>query len=222
MKITCISASNIEPARGQSASTKACEVLRDIIHTELGSDAEVEILPLIDYELLPCRMCGECIDSGTCTRDAAFRSVFSRIVGSDALFLVCPHYAPLPSKVMMLLEKMQEIWYLNWCRDKTYNAPYARCPIGLVGHGGQTLEALPYYKRALLDPLANAFASVQLQIASAGPDWPTGAVFAIQSLVPTADSIFVTITHDWNEIRRRLLPLAANVLAFTEKSGATS
>ena len=104
------------------------------------------------------------------------------------------------------------MWYLNWCQDNNYRAPYYHHPIGLIAHGGQTSKALPYYKRTLLDPLANAFASVQLKVVAAGEQWPTGAMFGIQSLVPPVDSIFVSITHDWNGVRERIMPLARNVL----------
>jgi len=218
MRITCISASNVEPARDSSASTRACEMIRDIIIAERGSDMELEIVPLIDYEMGSCRMCGACLAAGKCVRDDAFNEIHAHFSNSDAVFLVCPHYAPLPSKVMILLEKMQEIWYLNWCRNSDYRAPYYRHPIGLVAHGGQTAEALPYYRQTLLIPLANAFASVQMKVAGAGEEWTTGAAFAIQSLVPSADSIFVTITHDWDDVRKRLLPLVRNVLSLVESA----
>ena len=214
MKITCISASNVEPARGHSASTRTCELVREIIRAEGFPNAEVKILPLIDYEMTPCRMCGKCFTAGKCVRDEAFNSVHDEIKSSDALFVVCPHYAPLPSKVMMLLEKMQEIWYLNWCQDNNYSAPYSERPIGLIAHGGQTAEALPYYKRTLLDPLANAFASVQFKVISTGEQWPTGAVFGVKNLSLPIGSIFVAIDHDWDEIRERVTPLVRNVLGM--------
>jgi hypothetical protein len=57
MKYTCISAANIEPARANSASTHTCELIGELLAEE-DRDAQVTILPLIDYELRPCRMCG--------------------------------------------------------------------------------------------------------------------------------------------------------------------
>lgn len=212
MKITCISGSNIEPARDRSASTRACELIGSIIHEKHGQDVTVELLRLIDYEMKPCRMCGSCIDVGACVRDEAFNKIYETIKDSDALFVVCPHYAPFPSKLMILLEKLQEIWYLNWCSDHHYSAPYAGLPLGLVGHGGQSDEALPYYKKALLDPLALAFTAVEMQVVGVDEESPNGVVFGITDLRQTPGSIFVSIDHDWEDIRRKLTPLVDHVM----------
>lgn len=212
MKIVCVSASNISPARQHSASTRTCEFIRD----ELGASdpsIAVEIVPLIDYAMKPCRMCGECFPTLRCSQDEAFNQVHSRLQSADAVFLVCPHYAPIPSKVMILLEKMEEMAYLNYCQDNAYHTPLHGKPIGIIAHGGQTEEALPYYKTTLLDPLANAFASVQMRVIGAGAQWPNGVTFGIQTLSLPPDSIFVTIEHDWQAIRQRILPLVKNVIA---------
>ncbi len=114
MKIVCISAANIDVARNNSASVHACELVRDLLQSE-HPDAEVDIVPLIDYEMMPCHMCGKCLEKQRCARDEAFNQVFEKMIAADGIFLVVPHYAPLPSKLMILFEKMEEIGYLNWC-----------------------------------------------------------------------------------------------------------
>ena len=73
MKVLCLSASNIEPARQHSASTCTCEIIRDLIESE--STARIEILHLLDYEMTPCRMCGECTKTGQCMRDDSFNEI---------------------------------------------------------------------------------------------------------------------------------------------------
>lgn len=216
MNITCISASNVEIARQHSASTRACEIIGELARLQAGPDTQVTILPLIDYELNPCRMCGKCLSTGRCVRDDAFNRVYEHMIAADAVFVVCPHYAPLPSKMMMLLEKLEEMVYLNWCKDNAYRSPLFRKPVGLVAHGGQTAEALPYYKTTLLDPLATAFGSVQMRVAPAGEAWPNGAVFGIQNLTLPEGSMFVTIEHDWDDIQQRLQPLVHNVLHLSQ------
>ena len=213
MKYTCISAANIAPARATSASTRACATLAELLH-EKDSAAQISVLPLLDYELRPCRMCGDCFDSGFCTHDEAFNAVYRAIIAADAVFLVCPHYAPIPSKVMVLMEKLEELAFLKYCADNNHHTPLYNKPVGIVAHGGQTESAatLGYYKTALLDPLANALASVQMRVAGAGEGWPNGAVFGIRAIGMRPESIFVDITHDWVAIRARLAPLAANVV----------
>lgn len=212
MKVVCLSASNINPARQHSASTRTCELIRDQL-LEKQPSIDVEIVPLIDYAMKPCRMCGECLPMLHCSQDEAFNQVHARLQSADAVFLVCPHYAPIPSKVMILLEKMEEMAYLKYCQDNTFLTPVHGKPIGIVAHGGQTEEALPYYKTALLDPLANAFASVQMRVIGAGEQWPNGVTFGIKSLTMPTNSIFVTIEHDWQAIRQRIQPLVENVIA---------
>ena len=77
MQIICISVSNVEPAREYSVSTRACEVIRELAQAEC--DAQVDVLPLIDYELTPCRMCGKCLAAGNCIRDNAFNQIYARL-----------------------------------------------------------------------------------------------------------------------------------------------
>jgi len=215
MKVVCISASNVEMARDCSASTRACTVVQELV-TAQKPDAEVEIVPLLDYEMKPCRMCGRCFETGRCALDPAFNRVYEKLIAADAIFLVCPHYAPFPSKVMILLEKLQEMVFLRGCADRQYHFTLYRKPLGLIAHGGQTAEALPYYKTALVEPLANAFASVQMKIIGAGEPWPSGVAFGITGLSQRPGSIFVDITHDWEEIRTSLSPLVRNVMTCCE------
>lgn len=210
MKILCLSASNVEPARDRSASTRTCEMIRELVQTE--SDAQVDILRLVDYEMNPCRMCGKCSELGKCVRDEAFNKIYARLTEVDAVFVVCPHYAPLPSKLMMLLEKLEEICYLNWCQDQQYKTIVFQKPIGLVAHGGQPTKAASYYKTALLDPLALAFSSIQMKVVGSDEQSPNGVVFGVKKISLVPDSIFVEIEHDWNDIRSRLIPLVKNVL----------
>ena len=212
MKVVCLSASNISPARQHSASTHTCELIRNLL-AEIQPSIEVEIVPLIDYAMKPCRMCGECLPTLRCSQDEDFNQVHDRLQSAEAVFLVCPHYAPIPSKVMILLEKLEEMAYLKYCQDNTSLTPLHGKPIGIIAHGGQTEEALPYYKTALLDPLANAFASVQMRVIGAGAQWPNGVTFGIQSLTQPPGSIFVAIEHDWQAIRQRIQPMVENVIA---------
>lgn len=215
MKIVCVSASNILPARQYSASTRTCELIREHLG-EIDPSITVEIVSLIDYAMKSCRMCGECLPTLRCSQDEAFNQVHDQLQSADAVFLVCPHYAPIPSKVMIMLEKLEEMAYLKYCQDNTYRTSLHCKPIGIIAHGGQTEEALPYYKSALLDPLANAFTSVQMRVIGAGQGWPNGVAFGIQSLTLPPGSIFVTIDHDWEAIRARIRPLVENVVRAIE------
>ncbi len=218
MIFTCISASNVEKARTNSASTRVCEMIRDMLSER--SQADVRIVPLLDYEMKPCRMCGSCFELGRCARDDAFNAIYAQLGASDGIFIVCPHYASIPSKVMMILEKLQQMLFLKSCAEQGYRSPLYKKPVGIIAHGGQTEQARPYYKTALLDPIAAALASVQMEVIGAGEEWPNGATFGIKSLTKPADSIFVTIEHDWEAVRQHILPLVENVAAAVARAAA--
>ena len=213
--VTCLSASNVELNRDKSASTRACQLVGEIL-TGARHDLqlEVEIIPLLDYEMKSCRMCGKCFEAGRCARDNAFNQVMDAMARADGLFLVCPHYAPFPSKVMILLEKLEEIVFLKSCADPDFHFTWNQKPMGIIAHGGQTETALPYYRSALLAPLASAFRAVQANVIAASADSPDGAVFGIQSLNLPQGSIFVDITHDWTAIRQAITPLVLNVAKY--------
>lgn len=211
-KVLCISASNIEPARSHSASMRACLEITSLVEEVSPAAAKVQTLSLLDYDLLPCRMCGGCLKTCRCVRDDAFNRVYAQICAADALFFVCPHYAPFPSKVMMLLEKMQEMVFLTGCQDEQFPFPQLGIPVGLVVHGGQKESALPYYREHLLDPLALSFSSCGFDVIGASEEWKNGAAFGIQSLTMPKGEIFCSIEHDWPAIRQRLQPLVQNVV----------
>lgn len=214
MKVACISAANIEVARNHSASVHACELVRDLLREE-RPDVEVEITPLLDYEMNPCRMCGKCLHIQRCARDDGFNQVFEKMIASDGVFVVVPHYAPLPSKLMILFEKMEEIAFLNGCADSSYRFPLHQKFAAVIGHGGQqaTDAVLAYYQRALVEPVSMALSSVAMRVVGAGPKEPNGVTFGIRSLEMRDDSIFVDIQHDWEDVRRRIAPLVHNMAA---------
>jgi multimeric flavodoxin WrbA len=213
MKIACVSASNIEVARKNSASTRVCELIREII-TVHAKTADVEIIALVNYKLKPCRMCGKCLNTGKCTHDEAFNQVYAKLLEADGIYIVCPHYAPIPSKMMILLEKFEEMAFLQSTNPPERKFGLAHKSVGVIAHGGQkqSEEALGYYKTALLDPLSNALGSVGMKVIGVDEKWPNGVTFGIKSIDKPEDSIFVTIDHDWADIRERIGPLVYKVL----------
>jgi len=215
-KITCISASNIVGAKDHSASTRTCLLIKDTIQQFAKVKTDVEIIRLIDYDLVPCQMCGKCINDLACVNDEGFNQIHAKMKASDAIFIVCPHYAPIPSKVMILLEKLEEMVFLKTTDNPIYKFTLNDKPIGIIVHGGQTEDALPYYKAYLLELIANALSSLQMRVIGAGNGWEKGVAFGIQNITKPQGSIFVNIEHDWKLIQGRITPLVKNVLNFLE------
>lgn len=211
MKLLSISFSNVEPFRDQSASTRVCQMAGEI--ASKNSVVETEVLPLLDYEMNPCRMCGKCLGTHRCIRDEAFNQVYKKIQEADAVLVVVPHYAFVPSKLVMIGEKLQEMAFLHYCQDRNYRSPVQGKPLGVVAHGGQPANAVPYYQTALVEPVAKVFASGGMQPVAAGDNLPYGVAFGVSALRMPEDSIFCEIEHDWESIRMAITPLVRNLLA---------
>jgi hypothetical protein len=112
----------------------------------------------------------------------------------------------------MLLEELEEICYLNLCQNQQYHTIVYRKTIGLIAHGTQPMNAAPYYKTALLDPLALAFTSIQMRVVGVDEQQTKGVAFGIKKLSIPSGEMFVPIKHDGDEIRDRLRSLVKNIL----------
>ena len=200
MKAICISASNMLNSKKQSTSFIICDTISKILSEK---NIPCKILDLRNYSLSPCIGCGECYDSKRCCRDIAFNEIYSMIAESDIVFFVSPHYAPIPAKLSMLLEKMEEITFLHWWKDNTYKSEMYHLPAGIISHGGGADWALLSYKAMVNDTIANALDTIQCKIVPYNSEWNTGISIPV-SEVKEEDSIFPVQEYDWNSIEKKL------------------
>lgn len=214
MRITCISASNVQKMRGRSASTRACELVRDIAIREKGGEIDVKVIPLVDHELRPCTMCGECFTADRCVYDDEYNAIYQEMAHSDGVVIVVPHYAPLPAKLMILFEKLQERVFLLSFNNQSGRFPLQGRPAAVIAHGGMNEDGkvLEYYDKALLEPVAGALRSCGMEIVDGGKDWPRGVAFGIKDLRRNGEERLPVIEHDWDAIQRRLEPLVINLV----------
>ncbi len=213
MKAICISASNILGSKSESTSYKFC--------TEIGKclekkDTEYEIIDLRNFMLSPCVGCGKCFDSRRCCCDTDFNNLYEKIISSDMLFFVVPHYAPIPAKVCMLLEKMEEIAFLHWWKDDTYRAETYGLPVGIVSHGGGLDWALKSYKAMVNDTIANALDTIQCKVIPYSEKWDTGISIPVQRVDET-ESIFPVQNYDWKSAEEIIKRYVEKVLAEQKK-----
>ena len=199
-KITCISASNIVHSQNQSTSMLLCEKI-DAIVREKGN--ECEIIDLRSCLLSPCIGCGKCYDSKRCCCDSAFNEIYENIIQSDCIFIVSPHYAPIPAKLSMLLEKMEEITFLHWWKDNNYRSEVYGIPAGIISHGGGSDWALKSYKAMVNDTIANALETIQLKTVAFNTEWETGISFGVSNVTEQSD-IFPVQEYEWNTILQKL------------------
>lgn len=220
MKILCISASNVVDHKANSASTKTCELIQKIIIENYGGDFTFETAVFSNLDMKPCVMCGKCQENYSCSFDKDFNWLFSRILESDAVFLVCPHYAPIPSKVMIMLEKLQEFAYISYCAGRDKDFPINGKHISIIAHGGQRRDYEDCYKKAILQPLNGAFAAAGFDVVGAAQEGgvgledgnPRGAVFGISDMKKVDNSLLPEMVHDWKDIEKRISPLVYSMI----------
>ena len=214
MHIVCISASNIRHARTTSTSTKVCQLIVEILASAASPGFTSDVIPLVDYELTPCHGCGGCYTTAACRHDAVFNALYARVIQADALFVVAAHYAPIPAKLCMLLEKMEQLAFLPRFHDEGRHSPLYHKPVGIIGHSGNTEAFLAGYKGPVLDTIANALSwPLDIQIVGVDEQWPNGIIFPVKEVRKSPDSIFPIQEYDWDDIRRRIAPLVYNVCA---------
>ena len=209
MNTVCISASNMVRSSGQSISLQICRKIASVL--ERGQSS-CEILDLRDFPLSPCTGCGGCFNSRRCCQDAAFNGIYDKLAATDALFIVSPHYAPIPAKLCMLLEKMEEITFLHWWKDSAYQSELDHLPTGVISHGGGGDWALQSYKAMVNDTIANALETIQCTLVPYDEEWNTGISLPV-SAVQQRDSIFPLQEYDWPSADEKIQKYVAFVSA---------
>lgn len=138
-----------------------------------------------------------------CHMDAGFNEIYEKLTLSDCIFFISPHYAPIPAKVSMLLEKMEQITFLHWWKDNSYRSELYHLPAGIISHGGGAQWALKSYKAMVNDTIANALETIQCRVIPFDSEWNTGISLPISKIEET-DSIFPVQRYDWDSIRQKL------------------
>jgi multimeric flavodoxin WrbA len=209
MHVVCISASNIKHAGVNSTSYKVCKIICDLIDNDFSKD----IIKLVDYEFAPCIGCGQCYKEDKCFINDEFNHVYSRICRADALFIVSAHYAPIPSKLSIVLEKMEQLAFLKRFNTEAYRSPLFKKPVGLIGHGGGGEEIYKHYKKPVLDSIWNALSyPIEMNIIGIDEENEKGITFPVKAVKKAEYSIFPIQEYDWEDISARVKPLVNNVL----------
>jgi multimeric flavodoxin WrbA len=216
MKIVLISCSNVLHKKDNSISTRVCELAKKIAGQQKAS-VQTEILQLCDYKLANCIFCGRCSDEGRCAYDPAFNSLYQKLCESDAIILVVPFYSAIPSKVSMLMEKINQLYYTAWIKQPQAKFTLSGKKTAIIAHGGSVLRDNPAaaanYRELLLKPLNYSLKSLGLDVVGGGVENAQGVLFGVEGYTETADSIFPDMLHNWEEIEAIISPLMTGVIA---------
>jgi multimeric flavodoxin WrbA len=211
MKIACISASNTQLAEGKSTSIKVCHMIKDIAR-EVKEDINVDIIALKDYNIKSCILCGACSTTGLCIYDEDFNKLMKALASVQGIFMVIPHYSPIPSKLLMIFEKINEITYAGWIHDPNYQSPFYNLQVGIIGHGGMVdNEAnIHYYHDHLVTPAANTLRALSFRIIQPNEVYQNGVCFGLKDdacIQKSESAVFPDIIQDWAMIEERIKPL---------------
>lgn len=150
-----ISASNIIPSQNNSKSLQTAErIKRGLLEVK---NISIEIADLRDYYVSFCIMCEKCALTQKCIQDEDFNLLFDRWNAHDDVILVVPHYALIPSKLLCIFEKIQEMYYLNYCSGKQNNQ---HKNVLIIAHGGMTEKYEDVYMSNIIKPLKSIIESI--------------------------------------------------------------
>jgi multimeric flavodoxin WrbA len=202
MKLLCISASNIIQ-KENGTSYKICQLVIDHMNKKLAIIKQ-NIIELKKYILEPCIGCGKCFYDNRCKLNDDFNIIYEEIIDTDIVVFVSPHYAPIPAKLAMLLEKMEQITFLKWIKNNSYKSEVYGKKAGIISHGGGELWALNSYKKMVNDTIANALSTIQINVVPLNKKWNTGISLPIKKSIIYEKSIFPYQEYDWKYISQRI------------------
>lgn len=211
MNVLCISASNSRKPLEDSVSYKVCKMIKNHLHSsETHRVNRVEIISLQEYRLKVCRLCGDCSASSICPFDGEFQKIYSQVLEADQIIFVVPHYSPLPSKLMIIFEKMNEIGYGRWLTSPQLESPFFNKSFAVIGHGGmpETEEVLSYYRETIVKPVSNTLKSLGFQPMKDSQGSEINVVFGLENesaLQMVSESVFPNILLDEARIEARIV-----------------
>jgi multimeric flavodoxin WrbA len=210
MKIISISCSNVLHKRNSSASTKVCELVGEIIR-ERDEEIQNEIVRLVDYQFTNCKFCGKCFTEGKCVQDDGFNRVYEMVIGCDRLVLVVPFYSVIPSKLTMLMEKMNQIYYTSWLKNPEHDYCLKGKRVAIIAHGGSNLQEHPegrkIYRELLLKSLNYSLKSFGFEVTVLDGSDVGGEVFGVTGYKKSEGVPFPDMVHNWVAVKETIRPL---------------
>jgi len=215
VRLLCISCSNVLHKKDESASTRVCDLVKEIAQERLGS-VQVETLRLVDYDLSNCTFCGHCLEGGQCIYDDAFNQIYHKMRESDRVILVVPFYSVVPSKLTMIMEKVNQIYYTAWLKNPDQAFTLRGKKAAVIVHGGSVLQDNPQAQKAyqdlLLKPIVYSLTAFGFDVVGLDGDDAKGVLFGVEGYTDRDDAIFPDMVHNWETIRDTISPLVSRLI----------
>jgi multimeric flavodoxin WrbA len=104
---------------------------------ELPSAHRFEFIHLADHKVEGCHSCHQCGRSETCvlppSPDDHFQEIFDRMIAADAVLIISPVYAGIPSRLTALFERMTSVLYDSG-RMNTDKNPLLNKKVGIFSY----------------------------------------------------------------------------------------
>jgi multimeric flavodoxin WrbA len=190
-------------------------LIKEIVQERQGS-IHVETIRLVDYKLSNCIFCGQCLHAEQCIYDEDFNQIYQKLKESDRIVLVVPFYSVIPSKLTMIMEKVNQIYYTAWLKNPDLAFALRGKKIAVIAHGGSVLQDNPnveqVYRSLLLQPLHYSLTSFGFDVVGLDGDHVQGRTFGVEGYDNREDAIFPDMIHNWIEIKDTISPLVDQLI----------
>jgi len=99
----------------------------------------VDFIRMADENIGSCTSCCKCADAGECVCKDDFQAVLQRLINADCICIVSPVYAPIPSRLCALFERLTSFLFATGAINTDKNplvgksaAVFSYCSAGIV------------------------------------------------------------------------------------------
>lgn len=211
-RAVCILASNRMEEQGKSISYYICKM---IFATLDKKGIPCELLNLKNYALLPCTGCGACHGKERCRKDKEFNRLYEEISTADYIFFVSPQNIPIPAKLCMFFEKMEQITFLqenNYFGQLELQGRLA----GIISYGKGDRWTSENCKMMVNDTISNILNSLGLKVVPYNSKWNTGILLTVRNM-STGNETLLVKEQDW-KMMEETVRRYVEVIVQTSKS----
>ncbi len=208
-RAVCISASNMADGKSRGISYYICKMIYSTLEKK---GISCEILNLRNYSLSPCTGCGGCRETGRCEGDRGFCQLYEKLREADYLFFVTPHCVPIPAKLCMLFEKMEQISFPE--EDYERDAPEKLA--GIISYGQGDKWEPENCKVMVNDTIRNVLGALRLKTVPYNLKWNTGISLIVRNMSGRKETLLVK-EDDW-KIMEEMVRRYVEVIVQTSRS----
>lgn len=212
-RAVCILASNRMDEQGKNISYYICKM---IFATLDKKEISCELLNLRNYGLLPCIGCEGCCNEGMCKRDKEFNRLYEELNHADYIFFISPQSIPIPAKLCMFFEKMEQLTFSQKNYDCDSQIEMCGKLAGIISYGKGDRWAPESYKIMVNDTISNVLNALGLKVIPYNSKWNTGLSLTVRNMSAGNETLLVK-EQDW-KMMEEAVRRYVEVIVQTSKS----